>query len=231
MTNATTMARPMHAGSDAPRHLPGDSSVWLFVIGDMVIFSCYFAAYMFDRGQNHGLFLQSQQQLSRSLGIINSLILLTSSLFVALSVQAARAGNVGVASRLLSSGSAFGIGFVLIKSLEWYLKLRSGLTISSNAFFMHYYMITSLHCFHVLLGLVILRIVGRELRGASAPRVAFLEIGGHLLAHGGFSLDHHLCVGVSDEVDDGILYSQSIGLYLVAALNSDCHFVVVRNHE
>jgi nitric oxide reductase NorE protein len=167
----------MHAGSDARRHLPGDSSVWLFAIGDMVIFSCYFAAFMFDRGQNHELFLQSQQQLSRSVGIINSLVLLTSSLFVALSVQAARAGNVKVASRLLLSGSACGVGFVLIKSFEWYLKLSSGLTISSNAFFMHYYMITSLHFFHVLLGLVILGIVGRELRGTTAPRVPFLEIG------------------------------------------------------
>ena len=52
-------------------HLPGDASIWLFVIGDMLIFSAYFAAYLFDRGHNHGLFLQSQQHLSQGLGVIN----------------------------------------------------------------------------------------------------------------------------------------------------------------
>ncbi|MGO9932600.1 MAG: cytochrome c oxidase subunit 3 [Steroidobacteraceae bacterium] len=176
MTNRTGAAAPIR-GQEAHRHLPGDSSVWLFVIGDMLIFSCYFCAYMFDRGQNHGLFMQSQRHLSQNIGVINTLILLTSSLFVALSIQAARAGSFGVASRLLTLGFGCGAGFVLIKSFEWFLELRSGLTLSSNAFFMHYYMMTSLHFFHVLLGLVILMILRRELRGATAPRVQFLEVG------------------------------------------------------
>jgi nitric oxide reductase NorE protein len=166
-----------NAASSANSHLPGDPAIWLFVIGDMVIFSCYFAAYLFDRGQNPALFMQSQQHLSQNIGLINTLILLTSSLFVALSVQAARAGNFGVASRFITLGFACGAGFALIKSFEWFLKLSNGVTISSNAFFMHYYMITGLHFFHVLLGLVILALLRRELRGKSAPRVQFLEVG------------------------------------------------------
>jgi len=165
------------AESGARRHLPGDSAIWLFVIGDMVIFSCYFAAYMFDRGQNHVLFMQSQQHLDQNIGVINTLILLTSSLFVALGVQAARMGDFGIASRLLTLGFACGMGFVVLKSFEWALKINVGLTISSNAFFMHYYMMTGLHFFHVLLGLVILTMLRRELRGRTAPRVQFLEVG------------------------------------------------------
>jgi nitric oxide reductase NorE protein len=168
---------PGEAVGGAKPHLPGDPAVWLFVIGDMVIFSCYFAAYMFDRGQHHALFLQSQQQLSQNIGVINTLILLTSSLFVALSVQAARLGDLGIASRLLTFGYACGTGFVFLKSLEWALKISGGLTISSNAFFMHYYMMTGLHFFHVLLGLVILTMLRRELRGKTAPRVQFLAVG------------------------------------------------------
>ena len=161
----------------ANRHLPGDSAIWLFVIGDMVIFSCYFAAYLFDRGQHHALFMQSQQHLSPNFGVVNTLILLTSSLFVALSIQAARTGDFGVASRFLTLGGVCGAGFVLVKSFEWYLKLSAGVTISSNAFFMHYYMITSLHFFHVLLGLAILMILRRELHRATPPRVQLLEVG------------------------------------------------------
>jgi len=180
------MAAPVHdtglsvandAEGNSKRHLPGDANVWLFVIGDMVIFSCYFTAYLFDRGHSHELFLQSQQHLSQNVGVINTLILLTSSLFVALSIQAARAGDLGSASRFLTLGFACGVGFVLIKSYEWFLELSSGWTISSNAFFMHYYMMTSLHFFHVLLGLVILTMLRRELRRMASPRLQFLQIG------------------------------------------------------
>ena len=77
----------------------------------------------------------------------------------------------------LTSGFACGAGFVFLKSFEWALKISGGLTISSNAFFMHYYMMTGLHFFHVLLGLVILTMLWRELRGKTAPRVQFLEVG------------------------------------------------------
>jgi len=168
MTTATTLPA---------RHLPGDPSIWVFVLGDMVIFGCYFAAYLFDRGHDHELFLQSQQHLSQGVGAINTLILLTSSLFVALSTQAARAADLRAASGLLTLGGACGAGFVLLKSYEWYSKLSAGLTISSNAFFMHYYMMTSVHFFHVLLGLVILVILRRELQGSAPPRMQLLETG------------------------------------------------------
>jgi nitric oxide reductase NorE protein len=186
MTNGTMMTPPLRvpddsiaesAGATIQRHLPGDGHIWLFVIGDMVIFSAYFTVYMFDRGQNHELFLQSQQHLSRNLGALNTLMLLTSSLFVALSVQAARAGDLGIATRFLTLGGICGAGFVLIKAFEWYLKVSAGITISTNGFFMHYYMMTGLHFFHVLLGLVILAICWRELHGATLPRVKLLEIG------------------------------------------------------
>jgi nitric oxide reductase NorE protein len=186
MTNGTIIASPIRdedcatagtAESGAKQHLPGDPGVWLFVLGDMVIFSCYFAAYMFDRGQNHALFMQSQQHLSQNIGVINTLILLTSSLFVALCIQAARAGDFRAANRLLTGGFACGAGFVILKLIEWALKIHAGFTISSNAFFMHYYMMTGLHFFHVLLGLVFLTLLQRELQRKTTPRVQFLEVG------------------------------------------------------
>lgn len=185
MTNETTIAVPMGAtdhslaerADSKAQHVPGGASVWLFVIGDMVIFACYFAAYLFDRGQNSELFLQSQQHLSQNIGVINTLILLTSSLLVALSIQAARAKDFGIATRLLTLGGACGAGFILLKAYEWFLKLSSGFTISSDAFFMHYYMMTGLHFFHVLLGLALLCMLRCELCGNRSPRIPFLEVG------------------------------------------------------
>jgi nitric oxide reductase NorE protein len=165
--------RPANA---APRRVPGDGSIWVFVFGDMVIFSAYFSAYMIDRGHNRPLFVESQRLLNQNIGVINTLLLLTSSLFVALSVQAAKAADFRLALRFLTGGAAFGIGFVILKSCEWYLKLSHGLSLGTNAFFMHYYMMTGLHFFHVLLGLVILFVVYRELK-AQTPRPHVLEIG------------------------------------------------------
>jgi nitric oxide reductase NorE protein len=158
--------------------LPGDPDIWVFVLGDMLIFSAYFAAYIFfDRAQSRELFLQSQQQLSQHWGVINTLMLLTSSLLVALSVQATRAGDFGVASRFLTGGGALGVAFVVSKASEWAAKVRSGFTITSNAFLMHYYMLTGVHVFHVLIGLVFLAVLRKELRGATRPRVKLLESG------------------------------------------------------
>ena len=162
---------------EAKQELPGDADVWVFIIGEMVVFGAYFGAYMIDRGRNHELFLESQQLLSGGLGAINTLVLLTSSLFVASSVHAARTGDLGTASRCLALGGACGAAFALIKSFEWYSKLRLGVTISTNAFFMHYYMMTGVHFFHLVLGLVILTILWRELHHANAPRAWVMESG------------------------------------------------------
>ena len=162
---------------DAKLHLPGDSSIWVFVIGEMVTFSCYFAAYMFDHRQLHDVFLQSQRYLSPNIGAFNTLVLLASSLFVALSVHATRAGDSGVAARFVALGSACGAGFVCIKGVEWHSELARGLTLGTNKFFMHYYMLTGVHLFHVLLGLVFLGILWRELSGPGSPRVSLVETG------------------------------------------------------
>ena len=170
------MSASRNAAGEVKEYLPGDLDVWVFVIGEMVVFAAYFGAYMVDRGRNRELFLQSQHLLSPGVGAINTLALLTSSLFVALSVQAARTADVRTASRWLALGGACGTAFALIKSFEWYSKLKDGLTIGTNAFFMHYYMMTGVHLFHLLLGLVILAILWRELR-TNAPRAQVMESG------------------------------------------------------
>ena len=83
----------MTAVAPVARRLPGAPSMWFFVIGDLLIFGAYFVAYMFYRGQDHALFLHSQARLNLDIGAINTIVLITSSLFVALGTSAARAGN------------------------------------------------------------------------------------------------------------------------------------------
>ena len=162
--------------NEKPR-LPGQSAMLFFVIGDLWIFSCYFACYIYDRGQNVETYLASQQTLSQGIGVINTILLLTSSLFVALSVHAARTGSTPKANRLLILGGACGIGFLLIKAVEWYIKISSGLPIGSGEFFLYYFMFTGLHFLHVTLGLIILSLVYHNVNTSTNPDITLFESG------------------------------------------------------
>ncbi len=161
----------------ASGHIPGESSMWFFVIGDLLIFGVYFVTYMYFRGQNQALFLQSQQHMNQAIGIANTIVLLTSSLFVALGTETARKGNSSEAFRLMGIAVALGAMFPVLKAVEWIPKISAGLTPGENLFFTFYYLMTGLHLIHVLLGLVILAFVMRDLRVANKPNMTFVETG------------------------------------------------------
>lgn len=156
---------------------PGQPSMWFFVIGDLLIFGAYFIAYMAYRGQDPTLFLQSQQAMNQGIGAINTIILLTSSLFVALGTEAVRDKKISDGIRLFSLAIAFGALFPVLKVFEWIPKIEAGHTPGENLYFMFYYVMTGLHLFHVLLGLVILGFVMRNIKTASKPDVRFVETG------------------------------------------------------
>jgi len=159
------------------RQIIGQPSMWFFIIGDLLIFGVYFVAYMAYRGQNQELFLQSQQYMNQGIGATNTLILLTSSLFVALGTEAARKGNRGEGFRLFGLAFVFGAVFPLLKLVEWIPKISAGHTPGENLYFMFYYLMTGLHLFHVLLGLVIMGFVMRNLRASNQPDIRFVETG------------------------------------------------------
>jgi nitric oxide reductase NorE protein len=158
-------------------HVPGESSMWFFIIGDLLIFGVYFVCYMIYRGQNQALFLHSQQYLNQGIGAINTLVLLTSSLFVALATQAVRDGKSVDAYRLFGLAMVLGAIFPVLKMVEWVPKISAGLTPGENLFFTYYYVMTGLHLCHVLLGLVILAFVMRDVRSAQQPNITFVETG------------------------------------------------------
>ena len=123
--------------------------MWFFVIGDLIIFGVYFVAYMYYRGQDPDLFLQSQARLNLNIGAINTVVLLTSSLFVALGTSAARAGKTADGVRLFGIALACGAAFPLVKLFEYVPEITAGLTPGTNLFFMYYFVMTGLHLCHV----------------------------------------------------------------------------------
>ena len=175
MTDLDTEVQVNAAGRTA--HMPGDAAMWVMVLGDFVFFGAYFIIFMIHRSMAPDLYLQSQQHLNLTVGVVNTLVLLTSSWFVARSVQTARAGDHEGALRLTCLGGACGVLFIAIKAYEWSAKIGAGYTMPSNEFFLFYYMLTGVHLFHVGLGLLILGIVVRELRNPRKRRMSMVESG------------------------------------------------------
>ncbi len=158
-------------------HQPGDGHMWVMVLGDFVAFGAYFIIFMVHRAMKPAEFLASQQHLNITIGVVNTLVLLASSWFIARSVQAARADDHDRALRLTYLGGLCGVAFILIKAYEWSAKIVQGYTMPRNEFFTFYYMLTGVHLFHVSLGLIILGVVVRELRNPRRRRASMVESG------------------------------------------------------
>jgi nitric oxide reductase NorE protein len=172
----TTQTAPS-ARTRPSTHLPGDGAMWVMVLGDLIIFGSYFLIFMVHRAMAPQEFLEAQQHLNLNIGVLNTLVLLTSSWFVARSVLAARAGDFAAALRLTYLGGACGALFIGIKAYEWSVKIAQGHTLGGNEFFNFYYMLTGVHLFHVSLGLLIMGIVVRELRNPRKRRMSMVESG------------------------------------------------------
>lgn len=136
-------------------HVPGEEGVWVFIGGDLIAFAIFFITYAVARRQEPALFDQAQALLDRGLGLLNTLLLLTSSLLVAQALNAARRDDTR-ARPLIYGAIALGIGFVIVKAFEYSAKIAQGFTLNSNSFSIYYYMFTGIHLIHVLIGLGVL---------------------------------------------------------------------------
>lgn len=166
----------------SPR-LPGDSHIWVMVLGDLLIFTGYFIIYIVYRTLNADEFLAAQQHLSVNIGVTNTVVLLTSSWLIARSVFATRAGNYASAIRFVYAAAAGGAVFIILKGYEWAVKIGAGNTTNaagegtSDSFFTFYYVITGVHLVHVLIGLIALGALVRELKNPSRRRTTMVESG------------------------------------------------------
>lgn len=158
------------------RRLPGDGDMWVMVLGDMVIFAGYFIVFLIYRTMNHAEFLVAQQHLDITIGVLNTVILLTSSWLVARAVLATRAGRHDLAIRLIYAGGVGGVLFMALKGYEWFRKIAAGHT-NSEMFYSFYYVITGVHLVHVLIGLIVLGVLVRELRNPGRRRASMVESG------------------------------------------------------
>lgn len=136
--------------------LPGDFAIWIFILAEMLVFGVLFIVYAFARAHQLEVFNASQLTLSRGLGTLNTVILISSSYFVVRSVAAIKVNNAKQSARWLMGAMALGAMFVAVKLWEFSQKFATGITLETNDFYMYYLTLTSFHLMHVLMGMIIL---------------------------------------------------------------------------
>jgi cytochrome c oxidase subunit 3 len=143
--------------------------MWLFLLSEILLFGGMFILYSVYRFKNAADFHQGSRELDVILGTLNTLILLTSSLTMALSISAIQKGNRKLSTYLLIATIFFGLLFLLDKGVEWSTKINHGIYPSSSIllgrpkgeilFFGLYYVMTGLHGLHVLVGVGVLSVM------------------------------------------------------------------------
>ena len=151
--------------------------MWVFIGGDLLVFAAFFITFAVYRRQDPVLFESASALLDKRFGLLNTLLLLTSSWCVAQAVGALRAGHGFLARRLVVGAIVLGAGFVAVKGCEYQAKISAGLTLNTNIFFIQYYMFTAIHLLHVLIGLGVLMFIAARFRpdGTLPGGVALLE--------------------------------------------------------
>ncbi len=102
------------------------------------------------------LFHVSCLTLNTNIAIINTLVLLTSSYFVATAMQYLKKENVKKSADYIGLTIILGLLFVCMKSVDYYLKIQAGEFLTTNTFYTFYWILTAFHLIHVLIGLSIL---------------------------------------------------------------------------
>lgn len=146
-------------GSDPFKGLPGHPMMWILIASELLVFGAALIAFSAARIADPAGFMAAQNQLDRLTGLANVFVLITSGLFAALAVEAARRDAAAIVRRWLALAALFGLGFLVFKGLEYAREFNAGYGIESGTFFTLYYLITGFHALHVVLGLVILGIV------------------------------------------------------------------------
>ena len=135
---------------------PGGMLLWIIIFLELITFGIALIAMVYNGKQEPEVFHNSRLLLNPIYGTVNTLFLLTSGFFMAVSVENLKAEKKQKSLRLLSATMLFGILFLVIKSIEYSTKIDAGLGLGYNTFFTFYWLLTLFHVIHVIVGLVIL---------------------------------------------------------------------------
>jgi nitric oxide reductase NorE protein len=156
----------------SPDRIPGEIGLWLLILSDMLVFGVLFVLVLVTRAEHPTMFARSTATVHQGLGVVDTLLLLTASVAVALAVRSTRAGLRRPAGQLLGIAAACAVGFLGVKAFEWGSLLHAGHSPSSNDYYQLYFMLTGMHLVHVLIGTCVLLFARRRVAaGTDTPQL------------------------------------------------------------
>lgn len=153
------------------QHESAVAGMWLFLATEVMFFGGAIAVYIVYWYMYPSIWKEFSAHLDVVLGSINTAVLLTSSLFVALGVHAGERGYMKKVMWYLASSALLGAVFLMIKGYEWYQEYLHGfypgawhggggeLVDRGDLYFRLYFALTGLHALHVIIGIVLLSII------------------------------------------------------------------------
>ena len=145
--------------------------MWVFLVTEVLFFGGLFVTYCVYRNWYPGAFAAGSRELSIVLGGVNTAVLITSSLTMALAVHAAQTGERRLLLLFLVSTMVLGAVFLGIKGVEYYDKFahhhvpgpsfhfEGAYAKQAQIFFSLYFMMTGLHALHMVIGLGIMAVM------------------------------------------------------------------------
>lgn len=144
--------------------------MWIFLATEILIFGGIFASYAAYQTAYPYDFDAASSRLNLLIGFINTLVLLTSSLTMALAVHAARLGRQRALVTCLILTALLGTAFMVLKGIEYYGDYRDRLIPGINfdpqewrdigrspehvsLMLLIYYLATLLHALHLTIGI------------------------------------------------------------------------------
>ena len=124
-TALDTDSYPAHQFDDAAQQREAATlGMWAFLATEVMFFGGLFATFTIYRTLYPHGFAEGSSHLYMWIGAINTGVLLTSSLFMAMAVRAAQLGSRGLLVTFLGLTLLLGAGFITIKGVEYYLDYR-----------------------------------------------------------------------------------------------------------
>lgn len=190
MTTTTSTIPVAHHFDDAEQQrLASTLGMWAFLATEVLFFGGMFAGYAVYRSWYPQIWAETSRHLDVLWGTVNTLVLLTSSLTMALAVDAAHHQRARPLRKFLLATILLAVAFVGIKGYEYSHKWHEhlvpgagfqwpGTQIEESAaelFFSFYFVMTGLHAVHMAVGIGLLAYLAWRAPRAPAAFINFVE--------------------------------------------------------
>jgi cytochrome c oxidase subunit III len=151
--------------------------MWIFIFTELLLFGGLFLVYAVFRSMYSQQFHEAALELNAFIGAINTVILLVSSMTIAMAITALQKGNKKLSMLLISITLLLAFAFLVNKYFEWghkfHIHLYPGSDLMSQLehghvlFYGLYFFMTGLHGLHIIIGGVFLLVCLFKVRNGS----------------------------------------------------------------